>query len=185
MSRRWVESDRRGALYSESGGVYQLGSSVRQGGPSGRDLWSTPPGANKNVAKKKTDASAAASKAKPAPPKAAKAKATKPKAAKAATAGVGDDGAPVPVAPKPTAKKSAPKPKAEAAPKRAFSTEEIGHVAGDVWHVLSTEGTKTAAELTKAVAAPAELVAAALGWLAREDKLAFETNGRSVSVSLV
>jgi hypothetical protein len=54
-----------------------------------------------------------------------------------------------------------------------------------VWHVLSTDGTKTAAELTKAVAAPAELVAAALGWLAREDKLAFETNGRSVSVSLL
>jgi hypothetical protein len=135
------------------------------------------------VAKKKTDASA--SKAKPAPPKAAKAKVTKPKAAKAATTAKGDDDAPVPPAPKAPAKKAASKPKVEAAPKRAFSTEEIGHVAGDVWQVLASEGTKTAAELTKAVAAPAELVAAALGWLAREDKLAFETNGRSVSVSLV
>ncbi len=81
----------------------------------------------------------------------------------------------------PAAKKGA-KPTAAG---REFSSEEIGHVAGDVWRVLSEQGTKTAAELTKAVAAPAELVAAALGWLAREDKLGFETNGRTVSVSLL
>jgi hypothetical protein len=134
------------------------------------------------VAKKKTDASAP--KAKSAPRKTAKgAKTTKPPKSDDG----GSDG--VAVAKAPAAKKTgavkAPARKAEAAPKRAFSTEEIGLVAGDVWHVLSTDGTKTAAELTKAVAAPAELVAAALGWLAREDKLAFETNGRSVSVSLV
>jgi hypothetical protein len=133
------------------------------------------------VAKKKTDASAP--KAKPAPTKTAKPKSAS--SARAAKTAKSDESAPVPAEPKAPVKKAAPKPKAEAAPKRAFSTEEIGLVAGDVWHVLSSEGTKTAAELTKAVAAPAELVAAALGWLAREDKLAFETNGRSVSVSLV
>ena len=79
-----------------------------------------------------------------------------------------------------------PKKAAEAAAhqRRSLTSEEIGHVAGDVWRVLSDSGGQTLAALKKSVGAPDELVLAALGWLAREDKLAFETNGRSVTVSL-
>jgi hypothetical protein len=67
---------------------------------------------------------------------------------------------------------------------RGVSSELIGQTAGEVWRVLSERGGQTVAGLKKAVDAPDELVLAALGWLAREDKLAFETNGRSVTVSL-
>lgn len=66
-----------------------------------------------------------------------------------------------------------------------LSGDLIGQTAGQVWTVLSERGGQTVAGLKKSVDAPDELVVAALGWLAREDKLAFETNGRSVTVSLV
>jgi hypothetical protein len=65
-----------------------------------------------------------------------------------------------------------------------MSSVEIGHVAGDVWGVLSRNGALTLAALKKEVDAPADLVVAAIGWLAREDKLEFSTTGRSVKVSL-
>jgi hypothetical protein len=74
---------------------------------------------------------------------------------------------------------------APAAVKIGMSSEAIGHTAGDVWSVLNERGVQTVAGLKKAVDAPDELVVAALGWLARENKLAFATNGRSISVSLV
>jgi hypothetical protein len=125
-------------------------------------------------AKKST--SAGKTKAGPAAPSLKK---TKAKAAPKAAAKTlfPDAVAETPAPKKPAAKK-------EPAAKRAFTSDEIGHVAGDVWQTLHEHGAKTAAELTKAVAAPPELVAAALGWLAREGKLEFETNGRSVTVSL-
>lgn len=81
---------------------------------------------------------------------------------------------------KPRAAKKAP-----AAAKRALTSEEIGHVAGDVWRTLSEGGGQSVAALKKAVDAPDELVLAALGWLAREEKLAFDGNGKSVTVSLL
>ena len=65
-----------------------------------------------------------------------------------------------------------------------FSTIEIGHVAGDVWGLLVNDGSLTLAAIKKAVDAPGDLVLAAIGWLAREDKLEFSTQGRSVKVSL-
>jgi hypothetical protein len=65
-----------------------------------------------------------------------------------------------------------------------LSGDLIGQTAGQVWTVLSERGGQTVAGLKKSVDAPDELIVAALGWLAREDKLAFETNGRSVTVSL-
>src|ERR1700712_1059935 len=65
-----------------------------------------------------------------------------------------------------------------------FSTTEIGHVAGDVWGFLVRDGAQTIAVIKKSVDAPADVVLAAIGWLAREDKLKFSTHGRSVKVSL-
>jgi hypothetical protein len=66
----------------------------------------------------------------------------------------------------------------------AFSTIEIGHVAGDVWGILSRDGGLTIPAIKKSIAAPDDVVLAAIGWLAREDKVEFSTQGRSVKVSL-
>jgi hypothetical protein len=74
---------------------------------------------------------------------------------------------------------------APAAIKVGMSSEAIGHTAGEVWRVLDDRGGQTITGLKKAVDAPDELVLAALGWLARENKLAFAVNGRSISVSLL
>jgi hypothetical protein len=46
---------------------------------------------------------------------------------------------------------------------------EIGIVAGDVWHCLEeNQNTATIDELVRQTGKPRELVAMALGWLARE-----------------
>ena len=66
----------------------------------------------------------------------------------------------------------------------AMSGIEIGHVAGKVWGVLSHNGPLTIAAIKKDVQAPADIVVAAIGWLAREDKLSFDTAGRVVKISL-
>lgn len=65
-----------------------------------------------------------------------------------------------------------------------FSGDQIGNVAGVVWHTLSEKGGMSLASLKKSVDAPADVVTAAVGWLAREGKLEFSTSGRSVQVSL-
>jgi Winged helix-turn-helix domain (DUF2582) len=79
--------------------------------------------------------------------------------------------------------KPAKKPAASRTPP-PFSTDEIGRVAGDVWGLLVQEGSQTLAAIKKSVDAPADVVAAAIGWLAREDKLEFTTSGRAVKISL-
>ena len=66
----------------------------------------------------------------------------------------------------------------------AISDVEIGHVAGDVWGTLARSGPLTVAALKKEVKAPGDLVAAAIGWLAREDKLEFSNSGRTVKIAL-
>jgi hypothetical protein len=66
----------------------------------------------------------------------------------------------------------------------AMSHIEIGHAAGDVWGALSRNGGLTIAALKKEVAAPGDIVMAAIGWLAREDKVVFDTAGRAVKISL-
>jgi hypothetical protein len=65
-----------------------------------------------------------------------------------------------------------------------LSAEEIGHVAGEVWACLDRDGTQTIAAIKKAVNAPGDLVVAAIGWLAREDKLDFSGDSRTVKISL-
>ena len=98
--------------------------------------------------------------------------------------------APKPAAPAPasaTAPKKAPaakKPVAKA-PAPTISDEFIGQIAGRVWHELSRkdEGL-TVADLKKAVDAPPDLVLAAVGWLAREHKLDYKSNGRAAKIAL-
>jgi hypothetical protein len=66
-----------------------------------------------------------------------------------------------------------------------YSNHEIGQVAGKLWQTLDGQGAQNLAALKKSTNAPDDLVVAAVGWLAREDKLDFSTrDGRSVRVSL-
>jgi hypothetical protein len=60
----------------------------------------------------------------------------------------------------------------------------IGETAGVVWNTLSEEGTMSLAKLCRAVDSPRDVVMQAVGWLAREDKVAIEegTRGRIISL---
>jgi hypothetical protein len=120
----------------------------------------------KNAVAKKQEASAKKPKAAPR---------TKAKPAKA-------ENAEAPAAAPVEAKKRAAKPKA-AAP-REITNETIGATAGQVWSALADNGGQSLAALKKAVGATDDQVLLALGWLAREDKLAFDANGRTITVSL-
>jgi hypothetical protein len=61
---------------------------------------------------------------------------------------------------------------------------QIGETAGMVWQALSDNGPLSMAKLVKAVGAPRDTVMQALGWLAREDKINIEDDGRSRIISL-
>jgi hypothetical protein len=78
---------------------------------------------------------------------------------------------------KKTASKAAPKT-------TGVSNELIGQTAGKIWKVLADRGGQTIAGIKKSIDGPDDVTMAALGWLAREDKLDFETNGRTITVSL-
>jgi hypothetical protein len=60
----------------------------------------------------------------------------------------------------------------------------IGHAAGEIWGLLSTNGQQTLPAVKKSIDAPSDTVLAAIGWLAREDKLDFAATGRTVKISL-
>lgn len=51
--------------------------------------------------------------------------------------------------------------------------EEIGVAAGQVWQALADNGELSLAQLKKVTGLNAPLLDWAVGWLAREDKLAF------------
>ena len=70
------------------------------------------------------------------------------------------------------------------AAKRTLAQDEIGAVAGLVWHTLSERGDQSLAAIKKAVDAPGDLVMAAIGWLAREGKLNFDAGNRTLKISL-
>jgi hypothetical protein len=61
---------------------------------------------------------------------------------------------------------------------------EIGETAGVVWKTLNTAGSMSMAKLVKATGQPRDTVMQALGWLAREDKITIEEDGRARIVSL-
>ena len=62
--------------------------------------------------------------------------------------------------------------------------QQIGETAGQVWHLLNTCGPQKITRLVKEVDAPRDQVMQALGWLAREEKIAIEEQSRSRVVSL-
>jgi hypothetical protein len=60
--------------------------------------------------------------------------------------------------------------------------EQIGDTAGVVWHHLHENGPLSITQLTKDIDAPRDVIMQAIGWLAREDKLAIEEEGRSKKI---
>ena len=71
---------------------------------------------------------------------------------------------------------------ATAAP--ASCVSQIGETAGTVWNILLESGPLSVAKLIKTVGEPRDAVMQALGWLAREEKICIEEEGRSRIVSL-
>jgi len=61
---------------------------------------------------------------------------------------------------------------------------EIGATAGKVWAILDAKGPLTIAKLVKEIDVSRDVVMQALGWLAREDKIDVEEDGRTRTVSL-
>ena len=60
----------------------------------------------------------------------------------------------------------------------------IGETAGKVWHELNEKGEKSVAQLRKETGVDAFSLNAAIGWLAREDKVVLSKARNSVKVSL-
>lgn len=77
-------------------------------------------------------------------------------------------------------------PAIKSAPKKKLTgVDQIGAIAGQVWHCLNKTGATSFTQLTKEVDAPRDVVMQAVGWLAREGKISIQENGRSRSVSLM
>ena len=62
--------------------------------------------------------------------------------------------------------------------------EKIGIDAGKVWSILDVEGRLTEPALKDAVKLTYKDLYAALGWLAREEKVVLEKIGKEIYVSL-
>lgn len=62
--------------------------------------------------------------------------------------------------------------------------QQIGETAGKIWRLLNEYGEARLSQLRLGVNADPNLILQAIGWLAREDKLRFEKNGRYVTYSL-
>jgi len=65
-----------------------------------------------------------------------------------------------------------------------FSVQQIGDVAGAVWHALNEGGPLTLTKLVERVGENRDVVMQAVGWLAREGKIELTENKRQKMVSL-
>lgn len=94
-----------------------------------------------------------------------------------------------------SATQSAPAPKKASASKSAsngdvstaaevLGEEQIGMAAGSVWLYLTDNGPTTLTALKKAIHQPGDLILAAVGWLAREEKLEFSVSKKTVTIGL-
>jgi hypothetical protein len=63
-------------------------------------------------------------------------------------------------------------------------SEEIGTMAGAIWHTLEANGEMTLTKLKKDLKAGSPLFDWAIGWLAREDKIILTVEKRSTRVCL-
>jgi DNA-binding IclR family transcriptional regulator len=65
-----------------------------------------------------------------------------------------------------------------------LDTTTIGDAAGKVWHHLEAKGPLQSQTMMRQLKLPAAVYHAALGWLAREGKLAFEGEGKQLRLGL-
>ncbi|HWA96891.1 MAG TPA: winged helix-turn-helix domain-containing protein [Pirellulales bacterium] len=63
------------------------------------------------------------------------------------------------------------------------TTTQIGAAAGAVWRLLDERGPMSTAKVVRELELPRDLVMQAIGWLAREDKIAVD-DGRAKILSL-
>lgn len=63
-------------------------------------------------------------------------------------------------------------------------TENVGHTAGKVWHLLADNGPQTLAQLKKNLNGEGDVLQFAIGWLAREDKLQIVPEKKTFRVGL-
>jgi hypothetical protein len=61
---------------------------------------------------------------------------------------------------------------------------EIDRAAGTLWRYLNEHGETTIPKLKQGTKLPDQLLFAGIGWLAREGKLNFTSEGRSVRICL-
>lgn len=64
-------------------------------------------------------------------------------------------------------------------------SETIGNAAGKIWQYLDENGAASVNKLTNETGLNKNDVHRALGWLAREEKIAFEMSGRTETISLL
>jgi thymidine phosphorylase len=64
------------------------------------------------------------------------------------------------------------------------AVQQIGEAAGSVWHVLNENGSLSLAKLVERVGGNRDVVMQAVGWLAREGKIAITETKRGRVVSL-
>jgi len=63
-------------------------------------------------------------------------------------------------------------------------SETIGNAAGKIWEYLDENGATSVSKVTKETGVSKNDVQRAIGWLAKEDKLNFVTEGRTELLSL-
>lgn len=68
--------------------------------------------------------------------------------------------------------------------KAGWGIQEIGETAGEVWRCLRKKGETSLSTVEQQSGAPKPLTHMAIGWLAREGKLALNQNGRSIQLWL-
>jgi hypothetical protein len=65
-----------------------------------------------------------------------------------------------------------------------MNEEAIGKAAGDVWKLLAEQGPIPFRELARSLDEDRDLVAMAVGWLGRENKLTFTVKGNDLVLAL-
>lgn len=63
-------------------------------------------------------------------------------------------------------------------------TNTIGEMSGLVWQTINSNGSMSVAKLKTALKADVFVLNAAIGWLAREEKVTVSKKGNTITVSL-
>ena len=62
--------------------------------------------------------------------------------------------------------------------------EKIGNTAGRIWEALNVKGEMNILQIPKILDEKSQIAYQALGWLAREDKIRYRSEGNKTFVSL-